>query len=291
VNGSDLAYSSPAQRYLGRMERAQSSRKKRELTPEAFTKLLAILDPDPETAGGKYEQLRRKLIKFFEWRGSFISDELADETLNRLARKIDEGEEIEKNVFALSLGIARFVLLETLKRPDNNRVEMKELATVAINDLGQIVGHVGLLADDTLRGFLYDNGAIIQIDYPNALNTNAIGINNLGQITGYFIEAGEAGNRIIRGFPLTNGVYKPIDFPEAPNTQAYGINNRGEIVGVFGVDFDTARGFLLSNGVYTPIDFPEATATLPYGINDLGQIVGEFTDNTGTHGFLATREQ
>ena len=113
------------------MERAQSSRKERELTPEAFTKLLAILDPDPETAGGKYEQLRRKLIKFFEWRGSFISDELADETLNRLARKIDEGEEIEKNVFALSLGIARFVLLETLKRPDNKRVEMKELATVA----------------------------------------------------------------------------------------------------------------------------------------------------------------
>jgi DNA-directed RNA polymerase specialized sigma24 family protein len=131
VNGSDQAYSSPAQRYQAHMERAQSSRKERELTPEAFTKLLAKLDPDPETAGGKYEQLRRKLIKFFEWRGSFISDELADETLNRLARKIDEGEEIEKNVFALSLGIARFVLLETLKRPDNKRVEMKELATVA----------------------------------------------------------------------------------------------------------------------------------------------------------------
>jgi DNA-directed RNA polymerase specialized sigma24 family protein len=113
------------------MERAQSSRKERGLTPGAFTKLLAILDPDPETAGGKYEQLRGRLIKFFEWRGSFISDELADETLNRLARKIDEGEEIEKNVFALTLGIARFVLLETLKRPDNKRVEMRELTTVA----------------------------------------------------------------------------------------------------------------------------------------------------------------
>src|SRR4030095_5746958 len=68
------------------------------------------------------------IFKFFECRGSFISDELADETLNRLARKIDEGEEIEKNVFAFSLGIARFVLLETLKSPDNRRVEMKEMA-------------------------------------------------------------------------------------------------------------------------------------------------------------------
>ena len=113
------------------MEKAQSPRKEWELTPEAFTKLMAILDPDPETAGVKYEKLRGRLIKFFDLRGSFISDELADETLNRLARKINEGEEIEKNVYALSLGIARFVLLETFKRPDNRRMEMKELTTVA----------------------------------------------------------------------------------------------------------------------------------------------------------------
>ncbi|HEU0179574.1 MAG TPA: hypothetical protein VFV58_35525 [Blastocatellia bacterium] len=113
------------------MEKAQSSIKERELTPEAFTKLLAELDSDPETAGRKYEELRRKLIKFFEWRGALFQEELADETLNRLARKIVEGEEIEKNVVALSLGIARFVFLETLKRPDNRRAEMKELATVA----------------------------------------------------------------------------------------------------------------------------------------------------------------
>jgi DNA-directed RNA polymerase specialized sigma24 family protein len=111
------------------MGRAQV--KERELTPKAFTRLLAKLDPDPEMAGEKYERLRRQLIKFFEWRGSFISDELADETLNRLARKIDEGEVIEKSVIAFSLGIARFVLLETLKSPDNRRVEMKDLDTSA----------------------------------------------------------------------------------------------------------------------------------------------------------------
>jgi DNA-directed RNA polymerase specialized sigma24 family protein len=111
------------------MEGAQV--KERELTPKAFTRLLAKLDPDPEMAGEKYERLRRQLIKFFEWRGSFISDELADETLNRLARKIDEGEEIEKNVFAFSLGIARFVFREALKRPDNRRAPMQELDTVA----------------------------------------------------------------------------------------------------------------------------------------------------------------
>ena len=107
------------------------TRRERYLTPEAFASFLSILSPDPEVAGEKYEELRQQLIKFFEWRGSFFPDELADETLNRVARKIDEGEEIEKNLIALALGIARFVFLETLKRPDNRRMEMEELATVA----------------------------------------------------------------------------------------------------------------------------------------------------------------
>jgi hypothetical protein len=96
------------------MDSTQLIRKGLELTPQSFAKLLAILAPSPESAGEKYEQLRRQLIKFFEWRGSHISDQLADETLNRLARKIDEGEQIEKNVTAFSFGIARFVFLETL---------------------------------------------------------------------------------------------------------------------------------------------------------------------------------
>ena len=67
------------------------------LTSEAFTKLLARLDPDRERAGEKYEDLRRTLIKFFEWRGAPFPEEQTDETFNRVARKLDEGIEI-KNI-------------------------------------------------------------------------------------------------------------------------------------------------------------------------------------------------
>jgi len=105
--------------------------RERELTPKAFTKLLAKLSTDPEIAGGEYEELRRRLIKFFEWRGSLFPEDLADETLNRTARKIDGGEEIEKNVIALALGVAHFVFLETSKRPDNRRATLEELIPVA----------------------------------------------------------------------------------------------------------------------------------------------------------------
>jgi len=113
------------------MESVSSPEKERELTPKAFTKLLAKLSADPEIAGVEYEDLRRRLIKFFEWRGAFFPEDLADETLNRTARKIDEGEKIEKNVIALALGVAHFVFLETSRRPDNRRAPMEELIPVA----------------------------------------------------------------------------------------------------------------------------------------------------------------
>src|SRR5262245_12779319 len=113
------------------MDSVSSPEKERELTSKAFTKLLAELSADPEVAGANYEELRRRLIKFFEWRGAFFSEDLADETLNRTARKIDEGEEIEKNVIALALGIANFVFLEATKHPDSKRATMEELIPIA----------------------------------------------------------------------------------------------------------------------------------------------------------------
>src|SRR5262245_22224061 len=126
------------------MESVSSPEKERELTPDAFTKLLAKLSADPEVAGGEYEELRRRLIKFFEWRGAFFPEDLADETLNRTARKIDEGEEIEKNVIALALGVAHFVFLETSRRADKRRAEEEELIPVAAPE-----GH--RVEDDELR--------------------------------------------------------------------------------------------------------------------------------------------
>jgi DNA-directed RNA polymerase specialized sigma24 family protein len=148
------------------MEITPTTRKEKEVTPEVFAAFLSRLDPVPETAGEKYEVIRRQLIKFFEWRGSFIADRLADETLNRVMRKISDGEEIEKNVLALSLGIARFVLLESMRHPENRRAELEELSALAApaehrfedDDLWVIC------LRECLRGFSQENRELI-IDY------------------------------------------------------------------------------------------------------------------------------
>jgi DNA-directed RNA polymerase specialized sigma24 family protein len=65
------------------------------LTQEAFDKLLTQLDPDRERAAEKYEEIRCKLIKFFKWRGCLQFEDYADKTIDRVARKIIEGAELQ----------------------------------------------------------------------------------------------------------------------------------------------------------------------------------------------------
>jgi RNA polymerase sigma factor (sigma-70 family) len=84
------------------------------LTQAAFDLLLARLDSDRQQAGVKYELQRSKLVKFFEWRGSTLPEDLADETINRVAKNLEAGEEI-RNLAAYCVGTARHVFLESLR--------------------------------------------------------------------------------------------------------------------------------------------------------------------------------
>lgn len=84
------------------------------LTPEAFERLLASLDADRERAGQRYENMRRKLIEFFEARGSNSPADHADETINRVARRLDEGESVH-DLSAYFYGVARLLFKETLR--------------------------------------------------------------------------------------------------------------------------------------------------------------------------------
>lgn len=56
----------------------------------AFDELLGWLDPDPEAAGQVYELIRRKLIAIFRCRRCAFPEDLADETINRVARKLPQ---------------------------------------------------------------------------------------------------------------------------------------------------------------------------------------------------------
>ncbi|MGH9900488.1 MAG: hypothetical protein ACRD68_01475 [Pyrinomonadaceae bacterium] len=96
------------------------------LTKDAFDKLLARLDPDPDEAAEKYLLARRNLVRFFECRGCPLAEEHADEALNRLARRLDEGEDVH-NVNGYLYGVARLVLREVFAEREREQRALREM--------------------------------------------------------------------------------------------------------------------------------------------------------------------
>jgi DNA-directed RNA polymerase specialized sigma24 family protein len=104
------------------------------ITQDAFDKFLAWLDPNREQAGAKYEDIRRRLIKIFACRGCAASEDLADETINRVIRKMQDLADSYTGEPALYFyGVARNVHLEHVKKnpaplplPPSDPPEQKE---------------------------------------------------------------------------------------------------------------------------------------------------------------------
>lgn len=88
-----------------------------ELNHEAFANMLARLDADEERAAEKYSKICDRLTKFFECRGGASPSDLTDETVNRVARRLQEGDEIRADEPILYFyGVARNVLRERVYR-------------------------------------------------------------------------------------------------------------------------------------------------------------------------------
>ena len=99
-----------------------SRRKDWVLGQEAFEKLLGTLDPDRDRAAQKYESLWRRLVQIFQWRGCLEPEGLADETFDRVSRRLEEGEKIQAaEPSAYFYGVARNVLKEYWTTKRNER--------------------------------------------------------------------------------------------------------------------------------------------------------------------------
>ena len=100
-----------------RVDDSTSVRTQRGLTKEAFEQLLGWLDEDRDRAADKYEQIRIRLIKLFEIRGCANSEDLADDTIDRVARRVHEvATTYEGNPALYFHGVARMVHLEYLRK-------------------------------------------------------------------------------------------------------------------------------------------------------------------------------
>jgi DNA-directed RNA polymerase specialized sigma24 family protein len=90
----------------------------RVLQQNDFDRLLGWLDPDPERAAAQYERIRWRLIAILAARGCPVAEELADETIDRVARRVADIERAYVGDRAIYfLGVMNNVHHEYLKRP------------------------------------------------------------------------------------------------------------------------------------------------------------------------------
>jgi DNA-directed RNA polymerase specialized sigma24 family protein len=113
---------------------------KKEWAPaqDAFRQFLEWLDEGVDSDGQRYLELRRRLVFYFDRKNCFASDELADETLSRVAQKLEE----KGSITGLSPAhycyvIAKFVFLEHLRQAKRGQAGLDELRHVRLSSSGE----------------------------------------------------------------------------------------------------------------------------------------------------------
>src|SRR5260221_8969434 len=97
-----------------RMANSDSLALPKDLTAAQFEGLLQRLDADRNQAGEKYEDIRWRMVRFFQWNSCLTAEELVEETLNRDAEKLAAGAHEIPHVAADAWGLARKVKQEAL---------------------------------------------------------------------------------------------------------------------------------------------------------------------------------
>jgi DNA-directed RNA polymerase specialized sigma24 family protein len=104
-------------------------KKQWDLQPGAFQNFLRWLDEGAGSDGEKYLEMRRRLVSYFDRRNCAAPDELADETLNRVARKLEEvGQITDASPAHYCYIVAKFVLLESFRAPESRQANIDDLS-------------------------------------------------------------------------------------------------------------------------------------------------------------------
>jgi DNA-directed RNA polymerase specialized sigma24 family protein len=98
------------------------------LTPRAFEQLLKWLDEGKDSDGQKYVEMRSRLVAYFDRKNCRAPDDLADETLNRVGRRLEEEGVIKSELPAKYCYIvARFVFMESLRATQKDNALRQEI--------------------------------------------------------------------------------------------------------------------------------------------------------------------
>jgi hypothetical protein len=191
---------------------------------------------------------------------------------------------------------------------------------LAINNAGRIAGYHGAKIN---KGFtLTLPGSVQHENFPGSAQTQVIGINNLGDTVGFYIDAKGRTHGFYRNPSLNK--WWPIDVPGTTFNQLLGVNDHGNAAGYYqfgkaGVfqpytrtaagafrlppignaqmtdtnnsdnvtgfqvlSSSRTRAFVVLGSTVVYFQYPGAGVTQALGLNNLGLVVGTYNDKAGT---------
>jgi uncharacterized membrane protein len=182
---------------------------------------------------------------------------------------------------------------------DNPDFPVRHTLPVHISPQGDIVGciHEGNMQMTTMHGFLLRRGTWTILSTPqfagdttsHDTDTMNNGIATAGNVVGFYLSSGVSYITDRNNVATTTFTFEGDLF-----TLAWDINNAGDIVGVrgdnpantVGVPVN-ARGFLRTrHGDYRTLEVQGASSTQVFAISEKRVIAGQYTDGSGTHGFV-----
>ena len=122
----------------------------------------------------------------------------------------------------------------------------------------------GTLPPGALHGFLWGDGEYETIDVPGAAATGVLGINNRGQMVGFYIDDDGAYHGFVRDRKgdVTTLPEAPRAEPTMGGTQPGQINDRGQIVGL-AYDAEGDRALFFTSTANSPCSRGRARRSTP----------------------------
>jgi DNA-directed RNA polymerase specialized sigma24 family protein len=117
----------------GTPQTPQPDERPRGLDERSLQRLLAALDRDPARASERYEALRLRLVRVFTWERQADAESLADQAMDRVARRVDEGVELA-DVAAYAHRVAELILLETRRAAQRRQAALDAHARLSPPD-------------------------------------------------------------------------------------------------------------------------------------------------------------
>jgi uncharacterized protein (TIGR03437 family) len=117
----------------------------------------------------------------------------------------------------------------------------------------------------------------LEVSYPNATFTQLLGINNSGQIAGYYDEKAN------KGFTLSlPSTFTTENYPTSAQTQVIAVNSAGDTVGFYVDAKEATHGFSRIKGTFATVDAPNTAFNQILGMNNAGEMAGySSTDAAG----------